>query len=99
MIYSRMMRWKEHVARMGKRNAYRLLVGKPEGRSPLGRPKRRWVSNIKMGLREMGWDGAVWIGLAQDKEKWSSCECGNERSGFMKCWEFLGLLRNWWPLE
>jgi hypothetical protein len=55
-----------HVARMGeKRNAYRTMVGKPEGKSPLGRPRRRWVDNIKMDLREIGWDGMDWIDLAQ----------------------------------
>jgi hypothetical protein len=46
-----------------KRYAYRILVGKPEGRRPLGRPRRRWVDNIKMDLREIGWDGVVWTGL------------------------------------
>jgi hypothetical protein len=51
-----------------KRNAYRILVGKPEGRRPLERPRRRWVVNIKMDLREIGWDGIVWIGLSQDKD-------------------------------
>jgi hypothetical protein len=59
-IKSRRMRWAGHVARMGeKRNAYRILLGKPEGRRPLGRPRRRWVDNItrKMDLREIGWDG------------------------------------------
>jgi hypothetical protein len=55
MMKSRRMRWAVHVARMGeKRNAYRLLVGKPEGKSPLGRPRRRWVNNIKMDLGEIG---------------------------------------------
>jgi hypothetical protein len=58
VIMSRRMRWTGHVARMGeKRNAYRILVGKPEGKIPLGRPTRRWVDNIKMDLREMGWSG------------------------------------------
>jgi hypothetical protein len=58
MIKSRRMRWAGHVAPMGeKRNVYRILVGNPEGKRPLGRPKRRWVDNIKMDLREMGWDG------------------------------------------
>jgi hypothetical protein len=52
----------------GKRNAYRTLVGKPEGRRPLGRPRRRWVDNIEMDLREKEWDGVVWIGLAQDRD-------------------------------
>jgi hypothetical protein len=58
MIKSRRMRWAGYVARMGeKRNAYTILVGKPEGKGPLGRPSRRWVNNIKMDLREIGWDG------------------------------------------
>jgi hypothetical protein len=58
MIKSRRMRWAGHVARMGEtRNVYRILVGKPEGKRPLGRPSSRWVDNIKMHLREIGWDG------------------------------------------
>jgi hypothetical protein len=58
MIKSRRMRWAGHVTRMGEnRNAYRILVGKPEGRRPLGRPRHRWVDNIKIDLREIGWDG------------------------------------------
>jgi hypothetical protein len=57
MIKSRRMRWAGHVARMGpKMNAYRILVGKPEGKRPLGRPRRSWVYN-KMDLREIGWGG------------------------------------------
>jgi hypothetical protein len=52
-----------------KRNAYRLLVGKPEGKRPLGRPIRRWVDNIKMDLLEIGCSGVDWIGLAQDRDK------------------------------
>jgi hypothetical protein len=52
-----------------KRNAYRLLVGKPEGKRPLGRPTCRCVDNIKMDLLEIGWDGVDWIGLAQDRDK------------------------------
>jgi hypothetical protein len=71
MIKSRRMRWAGHVARMGeKRNAYRILVGKPEGKRPLGRPRRRWEDNIKMDLREIGWDGMNWIDLAQDRDQW-----------------------------
>jgi hypothetical protein len=71
MIKSRRMRWAGHVARMGeKRNAYRILVGKPEGKRPLVRPRRRWVENIKMDLREAGWDGMNWIDLAQDRDQW-----------------------------
>jgi hypothetical protein len=70
MIKSRRIRWAGHVARMGtKGNAYRLLVGKPEGKRRLGRPKKRWVGNIKMDLGEIGWGGVDWIGLAQDRDK------------------------------
>jgi hypothetical protein len=53
-----------------KRNVYRILVGKPEDKRPLGRPRRRWVDNIKMDLREIGWDGVDWIYLAQDRDQW-----------------------------
>jgi hypothetical protein len=53
-----------------KRNVYRILVEKPEGKVPLGRPRRRWVDNIKMDLREIGWDGVDWIDMSQDKDKW-----------------------------
>jgi hypothetical protein len=56
-----------------KRNAYRLLVGKPEGKRPLGKPRARWVDN-RMDLGEIGWDGLVWIGLAQDKGQGTSGE-------------------------
>jgi hypothetical protein len=59
-----------HVARMGeKRGAYRILVGRPGGRRPLGRHRRRWENNIKMGLQEVGW-GMDWIELAQDRDRW-----------------------------
>jgi hypothetical protein len=53
-----------------KRNAYRILVGKPEGKRPLGRPIRRWMGNIKMDLREIGRDGVDWIDKAQDRDQW-----------------------------
>jgi hypothetical protein len=53
-----------------KQNAYRILVGKSEGKRPLGRPRGRWVDNIKMDLREIGWDGIDWIDLAQDRDQW-----------------------------
>jgi hypothetical protein len=53
-----------------KRNAYRILVGNPEEKRPLGRARRRWVDNIKMDLREIGWDGRDWINLAQDRDQW-----------------------------
>jgi hypothetical protein len=53
-----------------KRNAYRILVGEPEGRRPLGRPRRRWVDNIIIDLREIRWDGVDWVDLAQDRNQW-----------------------------
>jgi hypothetical protein len=52
------------------RNACRILVGKPEGKRPQGRPRRRWVDNIRMDLREIGWNGTDWIYLAQDRDQW-----------------------------
>jgi hypothetical protein len=70
MIKSRRMRWAGHVAPTGKNNAYKLLVGKPEGKKPLGRPRRRWVDNVKMDLEKTGWGDVDWIGLAQDRDKW-----------------------------
>jgi hypothetical protein len=72
MIKSMRMRWAGNVARMGeKRNAaYRILVGNSEGKRPLGRSRRRWVDNIKMDLREIGWDGGDWIDLVQDRDQW-----------------------------
>jgi len=70
VVKSRRMRWAGHVARMGEeRGVYRVLVGKPEGKRPLGRPRRRWEDNIKMDLREVGGDGD-WIELAQDRDRW-----------------------------
>jgi hypothetical protein len=71
VIKSRRMRWTGHVARMGeRRGAYRVLVGKPEARRPLGRPRRRWEDNIKKDLREVGCGCVDWIGLAQDRDRW-----------------------------
>ena len=70
VIKSRRMRWAGHVARMGEeRGMYRVLVGKPEGKIPLGRPRRRWV-DIRMNLQEVGCGYMDWIGLAQDRERW-----------------------------
>ncbi|PNF36118.1 hypothetical protein B7P43_G10966, partial [Cryptotermes secundus] len=80
-IKSRRMRW------MGEtRNAYRILVGKPEGKRPLGRPRRAWADNIKMELREIGWDGMDWINLVQDRDQWRALV----NTGSIKCWEILG---------
>ena len=71
VIKSRRMRWAGHVARMGeKRGVYRVLVGKPEGKRPLGRPTRRWVDNIRMDLQEVGCGYVDWIDLAQDWDSW-----------------------------
>jgi hypothetical protein len=70
MIKSRRMRWTWHVARMGeKKNAYRILMGKPEGKRPQGRPRRRLEDNIKMDLRDIGWNGMDWIELAQNRDQ------------------------------
>jgi hypothetical protein len=55
-----------------RRNEYRILAGKSEGKRPLGRPRRWWVDNIKINLREIGWDGMDWIDLAQDRDQWRS---------------------------
>jgi PAS domain-containing protein len=71
MIKSMRMRWAGHVARMEEnRNAYRLLVGKPDGKRPLERLRRRWVDNIEMDLGEVGLGDVDWIGLAQDRNRW-----------------------------
>jgi len=71
MIKSRRMRWAEHVARMGgERGVYRVLVGKLERKRPLGRPRRRWVDNIRMDLQEVGCGYMDWIGLAQNRDWW-----------------------------
>jgi hypothetical protein len=73
MIKPRWMRWAGHVALMGAmRNAYLILVEKPQGKRPLGRPRRRWVDNIKMDLRKIGWDDMDCINLAQDRYQWSA---------------------------
>ena len=71
VIKSRRMRWAGHVACMGEgRGVYRVLVGKPEGKRPLGRPRCRWVDNIRTDLQEVGCRYMDWIGLAQDRDRW-----------------------------
>ena len=65
------MRWGGHVAYMGeRRRVYRVLVGKPEGKRPLGRPRRRWEDGIKVDLQEVGCGGMDWIEMAQDRNRW-----------------------------
>jgi len=71
VIKPRRMRWAGHVAHMGEgRGVYRVLVGKPEVRRPLGRPRRRWEDNIRMDLREVGRGCVDWMELAQDRDRW-----------------------------
>jgi hypothetical protein len=83
IIKSRRMRWAGHVARMGEnRNAYSLLVGKPEGKKPLGRPRRRWLDNVRLDFVEVGWGDVVWLRIGTG-------EFGIEPSGSMKCWETI----------
>jgi hypothetical protein len=75
----------------GMMNVYRLLVGTPEGKRPLGRPRHRRIENIKLNLIEIGLGGVNWIGLAEER-------C-NEPSGSVKCWETTEWLHNLWPIE
>ena len=71
VVKSRRMRWAGHVARMGQgRGVYRVLVGKPEGKRPLGRPRRRWEDNIKMDPQEVVGGNEDWMELAQDRDRW-----------------------------
>jgi hypothetical protein len=70
------------------RGVYRVLVGKPERKRPLGRPTRRWEDNIKMNLREVGCGCVGWIELSQDRHVACACECGDEPSVSIKCGEF-----------
>jgi hypothetical protein len=75
-----------------KRNAYRILVGKLEGKRPPGRPRCRWVDNIEMDLIDIGWYGVDWIDKAQNKDHWMALV----NTGSMKCWEVLEWLHNLW---
>jgi len=71
VVKSRPLRWAWHVARLGERKvSYRVLVGKPEGKRPLGRPRRRWEDNIKMNLQKVGGGCGDWMELAQDRDRW-----------------------------
>jgi hypothetical protein len=85
MIKSRRIGWAGNVAQMGaKRNAYRILVGKPEGTRPLGRPRRRWLDNIKIDLRENELGDTYWIRLLQDRDQWRTLVKAS-----IKCLKFL----------
>ncbi|KAJ4443860.1 hypothetical protein ANN_05647 [Periplaneta americana] len=85
-IKSRHLRWAGHVARMGdSRNAYRVLVGRPEGKRPLGRPRRRWEDNIKMDLMEVGYDDRDWINLAQDRDRWQAYQTTLHEEEYATC--------------
>ena len=91
VVKSRRMRWAGHVARMGEgRGVHRVLVGKPEGKRPLGRPRRRWKDNIKMDLQEVEGGCEDWMELAQDRDRWRALVSTvmNFR-GSIKCGEFL----------
>ena len=85
------MRWARHVGRMGEeRGMYRVLVGKPEGRRPLGKPRRRWVDNIRMDLQEVGCGYMDWIELVQDRDGWRTLVSAvMNHLGSVKCGEFL----------
>jgi hypothetical protein len=79
-----------------KRKAYRLLVGKPEGKRPLGRPRRRWLDNIRMDLVEVRWGDVDWIGLAQDRDRWRALvNSVLNLWGSIKCWETIECPNNW----
>jgi len=83
MVKSRRMRWVGHVARIGQgRGVYRVLVGKPEGMRPLGRPRRRWEDNIKMDFQEVGGGYGDWMELAQDRDRWRAfVSMGSKNAG------------------
>ena len=91
VVKSRRMRWAGHVACMGEgRGVHRVLVGRPEGKRPLGRPRRRWGDNIKMDLQEVGRGCEDWMELAQDRDGVAStCEYGDEPSGSKNAGNFL----------
>jgi hypothetical protein len=96
VIKSRRLRWAGHVARMGeKRGAYRILMGKPEGRKPLQRPRHRWEYNIKMDVGEVGlwWRHGLDRSCSGYGQVAGCCERGNESSGSINCGEFLEYLR------
>jgi hypothetical protein len=92
VVKSRRRRWAGHVAHMGEeRGLHRVLVGKPERKRPLGRPRRRWENNIKMDVQEVGRGRGDWMELAQDRDGWHTLVTTVKKpSGSIKCAEFLG---------
>ena len=95
---SRRMRWTGHITRMGERKwTYKILTGRPEGRRPRGKQRRKWEDNIKMDLQELGWGGH---GLDWSGSIWGQltgfCKCGNKPSVYIKRWEFL---TSWGPVS
>jgi hypothetical protein len=77
-----------------RRSVYRVSVGKPKRKRPLGRPRRRWKDNINMDFQEVGSGGMDWIELALNRDRWrGTCECDSEPSGAIKCGEFLDYLQ------
>jgi hypothetical protein len=78
---------------------YKFLVGKPEGKRLLGRPRYRWVGNIRIDLGEVGWGDVNWIGLAQDRDRWRALVNGNEPLDSIECWETIKWPHSWWPLK
>jgi len=90
VVKSKRMRWAGHVARTGEdRGVHRVLVGKPEGKRPLWRPRHRWEDNIKMDLQEVGGGHGDWMELAQDRDRWRALVGTVRDFGFHKCGEFL----------
>ena len=91
VIKSRRMRWAGHVACMGEgRGMYRLLVGRPGGKRPMGRPRHRWEDNIKVDLQEVGCGSMDWISVAQDRDTWRALvNAVMNPSGSIKCGEFI----------
>jgi hypothetical protein len=90
VIKSRKKTWAGHVARLWyKRGSYRVLVGRPDSKRPLGKRKRRWDDIIKLDLQDVGWGGMDWIAVAQDGQVADAREFGNEFSGSAKCGKFI----------
>jgi hypothetical protein len=88
------MRWARDVARIGDgRDMYNVLVGKPDGKRPMGGTSSIWEDKIKMDLQEVRCGGMDWIDLTQDRQVAGTCECGNELSGFIKSGEFFDTLQ------